>query len=54
MQEVVKKGDSTIKVYYIIPLNYRLSGNPEKVELYYFREKHTEVNVSVSFMFLAK
>ena len=45
-----------MKVYYIIPLNYCLSGNPEnfKAKLYYFQEKHTEVNVSVSYMFLAE
>ena len=30
-----------MKVHYIIPLNYRLTGQPEnfKIKLYYFRER---------------
>ena len=31
-----------MKVHYIIPLNYRLTGHPEnfKVKLYYFQERY--------------
>ena len=41
MQNVVKERTSNIKVYYIIPLNYRLTGHPEnfKIKLYYFKER---------------
>ena len=30
-----------MKVYFIIPLNYQLTGHPDnfKIELYYFQEK---------------
>ena len=30
-----------MKVYYIIPLNYQLTGHPEnfKIKLYYFQER---------------
>ena len=37
---VVKKQASNMKVYYIVPLNYRLTGHPEnfKIKLYYFQE----------------
>ena len=36
--EVVRKQTSNVEVYYIIPLNYRLTGHPKnfKIELYYF------------------
>ena len=58
-----------MKIYYIILLNYQLTGHPEnlKIKLYYFQErlnipsnqefgsKHNpKVTVSVSYMFLAK
>ena len=51
-----------MNVYYIIPLNYRLTAHPEnfKIKLYYFKERlslrfnNLEVIVSVSYMFLAK
>ena len=41
MQKVVKKGTSRMKVYYIIPLSYRLTGQPEifKTKIYYFQER---------------
>ena len=41
MQKVVKKGPSRMKVYYIIPLSYRLTGQPEifKTNIYYFQER---------------
>ena len=37
--EVVKKRTSNVKVYYIISLNYSLTGHPEnfKIKLYYFQ-----------------
>ena len=37
---VVKKQASNMKVYYIVPLNYRLTGHPEnfKIKLYYFQK----------------
>ena len=40
VQKVVKK-TLNIKVYYIIPLKYRLTGHPEnfKMKLYYFQER---------------
>ena len=60
-QKVVKKGTSNMTVYYIIPLNYRLTGNPEnfKIKLYYFQERLSlRYNIlklmSVSYIFLAK
>ena len=54
-----------MKVYYIIQLNYQLTGNTEnlKIKLYHFQERlslryniqhNPDVNVSVSYMFLAK
>ena len=41
LQKVVKKRTSNMKVYYIIPPNYQLTGHPEnfKVKLYYFQER---------------
>ena len=40
VQKAVKEGTSKTKGYYVIPLNYRLTGNPEnsKIKLYYFQE----------------
>ena len=40
VQKVVEKETSNKKVYYIIPLNYRLAGHPEnfKIKLFYSRE----------------
>ena len=41
VRKVIKIETSSIKVYYIIPLNYRLTGHLEifKIKLYYFRER---------------
>ena len=41
VQKHVKKRTSNMKVYYIIPLNYQLTGHPEilKIKLYYFQER---------------
>ena len=41
VQKVVKKGISSMKVYYIIQLKYRLTGHPEifKIKLYYLQER---------------
>ena len=41
VQKVVKKRTLNMKVYCIIPLNYRLTGDPEnfKIKLYYFQER---------------
>ena len=42
VQKTVRKGNFNMKVYYIIPLNYWMTGNPEnfKVKLYYFQERY--------------
>ena len=39
-RKLLKKGSLNMKVYYIIPLNDRLTGHPEnyKISLYYFQE----------------
>ena len=39
--EVVKERALNMKVYYTIPLKYRLTGHPEnfKIKLYYFQER---------------
>ena len=49
-----------MKVHYIIPLNYRLTGQPEnfKIKLYYFRERlslfiYLSIYLSI-YLFLAK
>ena len=41
VQKVVKKRTSNMKVYYIIPLSYQLTGHLEnfKIKLCYFEEK---------------
>ena len=41
VQKVVKKETLNMKVYCMIPLNYRLTGHPEnfKMKLYFFQEK---------------
>ena len=55
VQKVVKKGTSNMKVYYIIPLNYRLTGHPEnfKIKLYYFQETLTlRYNIILKFVSL--
>ena len=41
VQKAVKKRTSNMKVYYIIPKNYRLTGHPEnfKMKPYYFQER---------------
>ena len=41
MQKAAKNRTLIIKVYYIIPKNYRLTGHPEnfKMKLYYFQER---------------
>ena len=38
-QKVVRKGTSNMKVYYIIPLNYRLTGNPVQNQTILFSRK---------------
>ena len=52
-----------MKVYYIITLNYRLTGHPEnlKIKLFHFQERlslryniNPDITASVSYMFLAK
>ena len=37
--KVVKKRTSNIKVYYVIPLNYRLTGHPENFKIKLFSRK---------------
>ena len=41
VQKVIKKRTSNMKLYYIIPLNYCLTGHPEdfKIKLYHFQER---------------
>ena len=41
VQKIIKKGTSNMKVYYVIPLNYRFTRRPEnfKMKLYYFQER---------------
>ena len=41
VQKVVAKVTSNMKVYYITPLTYRLTGHAEnlKIKLYYFHER---------------
>ena len=41
VQKVAKTRTSNMNVYYIIPLNYRLTGHSEnfKIKLYYFQER---------------
>ena len=41
MQKVVKKETLNMKVYYTIPLSYRLTGHPEnfKIKLCYVQER---------------
>ena len=41
VQKVVNQKTSNMTVYYIIPLNYQLTGHPEnfKIKLYYFQER---------------
>ena len=41
LPKVVKKRASNMKVYYIIPLNYQLTGHPEnfKIKLYCFQKR---------------
>ena len=41
VQKAVKKRTLDMKLYYIIPLNYQLTGHPEnfKIKLYYFQER---------------
>ena len=46
---------SNMTVYFIIPLNYRLTGHPEtfKVKLYYFKERLSLwYNIILKFLFL--